>query len=218
MRKRIGWVAILCVALVTTALVCVLSNRWRSRTEIVRREIDGDGAVIVEGDRASPFATQYRTAADLVACGRLSEAESLYNELAKKEPDSPDPYVGLASCRMKRHDLMGAVQLYQQALEMEPKSVNALVGLGSSYYRLSDYATAVEKYETALALDEASPEAHWGLVLAYAHLGKKAQARTHLDRFKQLVPDSRYIDRLEELVDGPISQPAIPPSRPWGVR
>ena len=137
MKVHICWVVILAVVVIVAVLMCFVRGRWQSR-----EEIDAEGMVIIKGDRVSRFAAQYRTAADLLARGRLSEAESLYKELAEKEPNSPYARVGLAGCCMKREDFMGARKLYQEALELEPKSVGALVGLGSSYCGVSDYANA----------------------------------------------------------------------------
>jgi hypothetical protein len=55
-----------------------------------REEVNAEGAVIVEGDGTSAFATQYRIAADLISEGNLTEAEKVYTELTNKEPDSPN--------------------------------------------------------------------------------------------------------------------------------
>ena len=204
---------LLCVALAAIALV------WSTRDgKRLRKEIDPKGTVIIEGDGMSSFSEQYRATADLVAKGRLSEAESQYRELTNKEPNSPNAYVGLASCRVGRNDLPGARELYKTALRIDPKSINAFIGLGSTYSAESDYTNAAANYEAAVALNERSPEAHWGLAIAYAHLGKQAQARTNLDRFKKLAPDSRHIPALEEIVGRSYGQPdaspnAAPPHR-----
>ena len=93
---------------------------------------------------------------------------------------------------------------------MNPESVSALNGLGSVYICLSDYASALDKHKAALALDEECPETHYGLAAVYAYLGYKAKARTHLEQFKQLAPDSRYIGRLESLVEGSTPQISAP--------
>ena len=160
----------------------------------------------------SSLTDEYRTAADLVAKGRLAEAQNLYSELTNKEPNSPNAYVGLASCRAARNELVSARQLYRTALRIEPKSINALVGLGSTYSAEFDYTNAAANYEAALALNESSPEAHWGLAIAYAGLGRQAQARNHLDRFKKLAPDSRYISALEDFVGRSFGQSGAPPN------
>jgi tetratricopeptide (TPR) repeat protein len=211
MIKRIRLIEILCLGAVTTAIVCFVTYRWHPEEWGGRREVDDKGTVFIEAKGASVFAAEYRTAANLLAADKISEAEAIYNELVKKEPASPTPYGGLAACRMARDDHLGALQLYQKVLEMDPREAYALVGMGSCYALLSDYAAAIEKYEAAIALDGKMPDAHWGLVVAYAYLGKKAQARDHLDRFKQLAPDSRHIETLEAVVDGFIT---LPPVRP----
>jgi len=135
-------------------------------------------------------------------------------DLTNKEPSSPSGYLGLAACCVQRKDLTTARKLYATALEIAPRSANALVGLGTTYSLESDYTNAAAKYESALAVDEGSPEAHWGLAIAYAELGRWTEARSHLNRFKELAPGSRHIDALEKFVGQPDASPnAAPPHR-----
>jgi len=208
--SRIRWTEIICLAAATTAIVCFVTLR-SPQDQTVRREVGRDRDLVIVGRGVSPFASKYRAASDLLTDGEISQAEAIYNKLIEAEPTSPAPYVGLAACYMERGDPVGALQLYEKAFEMDPKSAYVLVGMGSSYISVSDYTKAIEKYEAALVLDEKTPDAHWGLVVACAHLGKNAHARSHLDRFKQLAPDSRHIKTLEDLVDGPTTQPATQP-------
>ncbi len=201
MNKYVQLRILLFVALTVIVLV------WNTRDEKGRRtEIGAAGAVVVEGDGESLLADQYRVAADLVGMGKLLEAENLYMELMKQESRSPDAYVGLATCRAMRNDPVSARQLYNKALGLAPKSINALIGLGSSYMDESDYTNAAANYEAAHALNKDSPEVHWGLTVAYAGMGRQAQARNHLDRFKKLAPDSRHISALEDIVGQSLGQ------------
>ena len=174
-----------------------------------RREIGANGAVGIVGS-ATSLPSQYREAENLIAKGRLSEAEALYRDLIVKEPASPNGYIGLAGCRLMHKDLSGARRLYQTALDMDPKSMGALIGLGSTYSTELNYTKAAETYELALGLDEGCPEVHWGLAIAYSGLGRAEEAAKHLDRFKKLAPDSRYISGLENLVRRAHGQPVAP--------
>ena len=132
-----------------------------------------------------------------IAKGKFAEAERLYTELTNKEPSSPYAYSALASCRAMRGDYAGARQLYKQALRIEPALVDALFGLRSCDYAEIDYTNAVANYKTALAPDETCPEAHWGLAITYACSGRPTEAKIHLDRLRQLVPDSPHIAEIE---------------------
>lgn len=206
MKTPIREIVIVLVAVGAIALACILTKR---RTP-VREEVGTEGLVTSDTDRISPFAAEYRTAGNLLSCGKISEAESIYRELTKKEPDSELPYIGLGTCQMRRDNDEEARKLYQQALDMNPESVSALTSLGSVYFQLSDYRNAIEKYKAALALDEEYPDAHWGLVSAYAGLGEMTLARIHLDRFKQLAPGSHYISHLESLVEDSTPRTSTP--------
>jgi tetratricopeptide (TPR) repeat protein len=192
------------MGLLACAAVALLAALWVGRHggHGARREceLDDTGNTIVTGDGASAHASRYREAAELIGQGRVAEAERLYLELTNSEPDSPNGYVGLGACCLERKDPAGARKQYETALKLAPRSVNALVGLGSSYSFEADYKNATRNYELALAEDERSPEAHWGLAVAYAEMGRRKDAADHLQRFKELAPDSRHIAALEEIV------------------
>jgi Flp pilus assembly protein TadD len=210
--KTFHFAILACVVVLTLALLWISGHRAPRE-----RELDAKGSVIVTGDGTSRFVSQYSEAADLIGRGRVSEAEGIYMNLTKKEPSSPNGYVGLGSCCLQRNDVTGARTHYETALRLAPRSVNALVGLGTSYSLESDYANATKNYELALAVDEGSPEAHWGLAITYAKTGRRTDALNHLKRYKEFAPDSRHIAALEEIVEsargqqGVSGQPATPP-------
>ena len=198
MRARTRHIVIASIVAITIVLVFVFSDVRQLR---LRQEMDPEGLVLVQGDTASVYTEDYRAAADCLANGHLAEAESIYTDLMQKEPSSSDARVGLAICRMRRHDFTAAQELCREALKLEPESVNARMNLGGCYLAMSDYTNAIEQYEVALALDAECPDAHWGLCVAYAGLGDKANAVAHLARFKELAPDSRHITALEDMVN-----------------
>ena len=196
MKIRIYWIIIISVVAITFGSIYLQNRKCEPGLEF-----NTEGLYTYKPENKSAFVKEYLTAADFFESGKLTEAERIYRKINRKEPDFPDSYLGLAACRMGNKDFTSAQKLYQKALIIEPKSVNALVGLGSVYCQKSNYAKAVEKYKTAITLDETSPEALWGLVIVYVYLDKKAQARSHLNRLKQIRPDSRHIASLEAFID-----------------
>jgi tetratricopeptide (TPR) repeat protein len=153
---------------------------------------------------------EYRAATFLME-GKLTEAEAAYHELARHNQLSGGPYAGLAACRMQMGDFVGARELYEKALARDPKSIDAMIGLGSAYGAQSDYTNAAAAYERALSLSDQAAAAHWGLSKADFYLGEYEVARGHLERFKQLVPNSPRIADLENLF-APRPQPDAPPN------
>ena len=149
----------------------------------------------------SPFVEDYRRAAKFIGEDKIRQAESIYDDLAKKEPHSPAPYVGLGSCQLRWSNFASARELYQKALELDPLSIAAHVGIGSSYSLESNYTKAITNYAKALAVDQNCPQAEYGLALAYSQLGDKPKAQRHLQRFKQLFPQSRYIKDIEHWLE-----------------
>lgn len=159
---------------------------------------------------------EYRAATFLME-NRLTEAEAAYNELAQHDQHSAGPYVGLANCRMQRGEFARARELYEKALVRDPTSVGALIGLGSAYGFQSDYTNAAAVFERALSVNEKTSDAHWGLAKAEVYLGENERARAHLERFKQLDPNSPRAADLESML-GPSPQAdaapnAAPPQR-----
>jgi tetratricopeptide (TPR) repeat protein len=208
MKKAAYLGAIIIVAAVSFTLGFVLGRRPR-----VERETGLDG-VVLSASGNSRFPAEYRGAAAFLLEGKLSEAESVYNELAQRDQNSAEPYVGLAACRMKRNDLVGARELYDKALAKDTKSANALIGLGSVCGYQSDYTNAVAAYEKALRVNDEAAEAHWGLAQAYFYLGETDKARAHLNRFKQLLPNSPQIPALENAIASSPQTGAAPNAAP----
>ena len=180
------------------------------------------GAFIVGfliGERSKPVAqseptglvlAEYRAATFLME-DRLAEAEAAYHELAQHDQHSAGPYVGLAVCRMRRGEFARARELYEKALVRDPTSVGALIGLGSAYGFQSDYTNAAAVFEKALSVNEKTADAHWGLAKAEVNLGENERARVHLERFKQLDPNSPRAADLESML-GQSPQPDAPPN------
>ena len=208
MMNRIRSVEILFLAAALLGVVCIIGLTWQGG-DGARREARRSGDLDVVGRGVSAYGEKHQMASDLLTDGEISQAESIYKKLAEKEPASPYPYLGLASCRRELDDHAGALEFYEKAFEMDPKSTYALIGMGSVYTEMSDYAKAIEKYAAALELDAEMPQVHWGLTIACARLGEKARARRHLNRFKKLAPDSRYIKSLEAMVEEAVAQPAV---------
>jgi tetratricopeptide (TPR) repeat protein len=208
MIKRIGWIEILFLSAALLGVVCIIGLTWNSGTDDASRR---NKDITIVGRAVSPNGADYQEAARFLKFGNVSQAETVYRKLVKKEPDSPHPYLGLARCRTELEDPKNALRYYEKAFEIAPKSPYALIGMGSCYITMSDYPKAIEKYTAALDLDAKIPQAHWGLTVACAHMGRKIQARRHLARFKKLSPDPRHVRELEAVIKEADDQPATQP-------
>ncbi len=171
-----------------------------NRNQTYREEI-GDTGVVKSGPvRETPYHQEYEKALKFLKENRVLEAAEIYATLIEKEPNVPDPYVGLAICRSLLKNYEGAIELYSKALTINPVSIRAIFGIGSMYERLNDNATAIRFYNKVLKMDKDDADTHAALAQVYSKIGEIGKAKHHLSRFKELAPNSVYISRLEKIV------------------
>ena len=193
---RKAGVCSLCFTVLALMAFCVSCNRAAAD-----KEIGTNGLVIMTDAKPSDFAEQYRDAANFLKQNNVAQAAQIYTNLIEREPASPDPYVGLASCEMQRGSPTVARKLYEKAFQNDSKCASALIGIGSSYDRELDFTNALAFFRKALAIDANSAQAHYGLTRVYSEIGDSTNARIHLEQFKKLSPESRYLKQMEYYID-----------------
>jgi arylsulfatase A-like enzyme/Tfp pilus assembly protein PilF len=141
---------------------------------------------------------------------RLGYARLQAGDCARAEPEleraiatglpSADAYLGLVTCRGRRHDLVGTERALAEARRLEPANPVVMANLGILRAAKGDLKGAIDALTSALAADPDLHEARFNLAIAYAKSGRtaeaKAAARELLSRLPTSAPQRPEIERL----------------------
>jgi tetratricopeptide (TPR) repeat protein len=120
--------------------------------------------------------------------GRLQQAESLYREILREDPEHPDALhlLGVAAHQSGRQE--EAVASIRRAIELKP-AAEFYVNLAAALGALARYGEAAESCRTALSIQPNVIGAHFNLGRALTERGELAQAAEHYRRELQLTPN-----------------------------
>jgi arylsulfatase A-like enzyme/cytochrome c-type biogenesis protein CcmH/NrfG len=141
---------------------------------------------------------------------RLGHARLQAGDCARGEPEleraiasglpSADAYLGLVTCRGRRHDLAGAERALTEAQRLEPANPVVTANVGILRAAKGDLPGAIDALTSALAADPNLHEARFNLAIAYAKSGRKAEAaaaaRELLSRLPASAPERPEVGRL----------------------
>ena len=133
--------------------------------------------------QALDLAVQHHTA------GRLSDAESIYQQILRSDPNQPIALhlLGVIAQQMRKNDV--AVDLITQALAIKPDYAEAHSNLGSAFQDLGNPEDAIASYRKALAIKPDYVDAHNNLGNALQDLGKLDEAIASYRKALALKPD-----------------------------
>ncbi len=145
--------------------------------------------------------------------GRLAEAENLYADILKADPDDPDALNLLGLILQERGELVRSIELISRALTIEPDFPEALTNLARAQQAAGEPASAAGTARRALALDPELPEALTILCRAMLDLGDPGAAADAGRQAVALAPASydahAYLGlALENLKDYPAAAAA----------
>jgi Flp pilus assembly protein TadD len=129
-------------------------------------------------------------AADLkVALGRTLEkrgnqgqAEAVFREALKQDPNRGDACVRLAVLCDRQGKWAEAAEFYRRAHDLDGDSSALCVNQGYSFYLQGRWAEAETSLRQAIVLDPANPRARNNLGLTLAHTGRAEEALTEFRR------------------------------------
>lgn len=137
----------------------------------------------------------------LAATSMYDEAQVQLREETRLNPESPLPYMRLASIALQQHHSARALEDAKKAVAIAPESSEARYLLGRSYLEEGDIPAAIRELETARRYTPNSPKVHFNLARAYSKADRAAEAqqeRTEFERLNALLPGQQksYGDRL----------------------
>jgi protein O-GlcNAc transferase len=121
--------------------------------------------------------------------GRLEEAEGLYLQALRQQPDLFEARHLLGVLRGQQGRYEEALGLVAAALEARPDAVGALANYGLILHKLGRHAEALAGFDRALAIRSDNAEALSNRGNALAALGRTAEALASYDRALAVRPD-----------------------------
>lgn len=133
-----------------------------------------------------------RRAAELMAAGRLDEAEATFRRVLAAHPRHPVALWNLGLLLIERERHAEALALADDALRRQPAQGRALLLRGDALAGLERFDAAIDAYERAARIAELAPDALGKLGLVLAAMQDHRGAREALDRAAALRPDDPY--------------------------
>ena len=121
--------------------------------------------------------------------GRLSQAETIYQQILQSDPNQPIALhlLGVMAHQTGKNDV--AVDLITRAIAIDPDLAEAHSNLGTALRELGKLEEAVTSYHKALALKPDYADAHNNLGNALKDLGKPEEAVASYHKALNLKPD-----------------------------
>lgn len=132
--------------------------------------------------------------------GELEQAEALYREVLRGEPDDLDALNLLGLTLQARGDVEGSIELLSRAVRLDPDFAEALTNLARAQCAAGDAEAAAANASRAAELDPELAEAPLQLGRALLGLGQDAAAAEAFRRTTALAPGSADAHRYLGLV------------------
>ena len=126
--------------------------------------------------RQKPYRQQLAHAAELHRAGNYRDAEKIYREILRDDPDNVAALRLLALLAMKLEQYRDAVVLLRQVVKLAPDFRAALLDLGHALTELHELEEAIAAIERAIALDADSYGGYLALANALARSSRTAEA------------------------------------------
>jgi tetratricopeptide (TPR) repeat protein len=148
-----------------------------------------------ESDLPPELVARAAQANELSQKRKFDEARGIYEEIAKKAPQSYLAAVNLGIAQRQMGDYEQAITAFRRALELKSGDPFALTNLGTAEYRAGNLTEAVGVLQKAVAADEESYLAHYLLGMALNDRGDREGARREVKKSLAIKPD--YVPAVE---------------------
>ena len=123
------------------------------------------------------------------AQGRWDKAIEVYRRALELESKSPETYVSLAACSLRKQDPGAAVRALKEALALSPQMAEAYYLQGNAYAMMQHWPRAVGAFKRAVELRHDYVEALNNLGLAYMNMGEPRCAQKAFEAAIESRPD-----------------------------
>jgi tetratricopeptide (TPR) repeat protein len=121
--------------------------------------------------------------------GNLSEAENIYSEILRDEPNNLYAlhYLGILYYQLRNYD--SAIKYIKKVLELNPTAADAFYNLGNVYKDSGHLNEAINYFQKSLELNPQNADAHNNQGIIYKDKGQIDEAITSFQKAIQLNPD-----------------------------
>lgn len=126
---------------------------------------------------------------DLLAEGRLDEAEMRYQKALFLRPDNADALGGLGHTLFEKNQINQAIIQYQKALDVQPNFPKVNNDLAYCYLQIGRVDDAITQYQKAVELVPDSATFHRGLGNALLQKGEISQGIAQYEKALEIEPD-----------------------------
>lgn len=157
---------------------------------------------------AAAVEAKFREASALHQQGKLADAQRLYGEVLRQQPNHFDALHRLAVIAAQTGQAERSAELFRRAIKLNAKIPAVHRNLGMTLFELKRYKEALASYDRALALKPDYVECYNSRGLALQELKRPSQALSAFDKAVALKPDfaEAYVNRGLALED--LQQPA----------
>lgn len=122
--------------------------------------------------------------------GRVSAAQSVYSDMAARNPNDPRAIGGLGAIALRNGDVTRAMDLFTRASRLAPRDAQAMLNLGVGYQAGGKAEEAEACFRRAIELDSSLASAHGNLASLLAARGEREAASASLETAITLAPKS----------------------------
>ncbi len=130
--------------------------------------------------------------------GRITEAQTIYQQLKRIDPDNVDVLTNLAAAALYRSDFDTMKRNLDRALKIHPQSIQAMINMGNYYAKRNQPGEAQEWFAKAVQAEPQNYLAQIGLGVQTIRAGHLNSGMEHVIKAVQLKPD--FADGYQILV------------------
>jgi len=135
-----------------------------------------------------PVLGPFKRATELAEAGRLDEAQSMYEELLKKDASLPEIHYNLATVYFRKKELELSASEFQKVLELQPDHRGALVALSRVHEDRGETSKALDAMARAAAAHPKDARIQHDLGVLSLNAKRLPEAKTALQRSLELDP------------------------------
>jgi Tfp pilus assembly protein PilF len=127
--------------------------------------------------------------------GAVLNAETVYRQLAAREPNAPEPRIELGRLMLKRRNVDGADGAFREALSIAPQNMDALVGAAQVLLARNRNEEATQAFDRILASAPDNVRAINGKAIVLDRAGRHAEAQDVYRRALIIEPSNDAVRR-----------------------